>query len=444
MAGTLQACLPVRSLAVGDCIDGRYRLERLIAEGGVGAVFEASHLHSDRRVALKLMLPKHSYDPDLCERLRREILVLDRIRHRNIVELLDAGAVDNGAPYLALELLRGKALNGILAARGRLGVGPTVRIGIDLCEALHAAHQCGVIHRDVKPGNVFLALHATDTEILKLIDFGAAGFVNQADPAVDRKLTGAGGVIGTAEYMAPEQLMGAPDLDERVDVYAVAVTLFECLTGTVPFEGNYARVLLQAMSQDAPSARVLCPDIPAELDAVILRALARDRSGRLRSVRELRDALWATVRDVPETPGLVRDHGEAADAGSRPAVSQVRAVVPAPDQAPLSDLQRRRFVRVPYITPVTIRRSEGTMVYGRSEDISEGGLRVLTAEGWPQSEEVKIRFALPQGSQFLEVPATARWIRFGRGLGAAGFEFVGLPDEPLQRIRAYVASVAAN
>src|SRR6185436_2352458 len=174
---------------------------------GIAAVFEAEHLFTGRSVAVKLLNGKHSGNTESRERLLREARALTLARHPNVVSVLDAGKLDDDMPYLVMELIEGRTLAGILAARQRLAVADAVRVAIQLCEALSAIHERGVVHRDIKPSNVFVARDEIGREVVKLFDFGIATLSGAAPGVADKKLTQIGAVIGTPEYMSPEQLI---------------------------------------------------------------------------------------------------------------------------------------------------------------------------------------------------------------------------------------------
>ncbi|MCC6524253.1 MAG: protein kinase [Polyangiaceae bacterium] len=434
----------MRPPELGDVVDRRYRLERLVAEGGAGLVFAATQLVSGRQVALKVPLPQWRRNTQVTERLLREARALTLARHRNVVELLDAGTADDRGPYLALELLEGRSLHGLLAARQRLTVLEAVAIGCQLCDALAACHERGVVHRDVKPANLFVAVDERREERLKLLDFGVAAFLGEAAAASEIRLSLPGAVLGTAEYMAPEQLLGSADLDARCDVYGAAATLYECLGGKAPFEGAFGQILLAATSRGAPPLATHCPTAPEELGAVLGRAMERDRDARFPSASALKSALCQAV-GRPEPP-VVRfwSSGPTPQTTPHPRAPSVTSppslTIPASVEDPRASAeQRRRFPRAPYVTPVTLRRAGGATVYGRSQDVSEAGLLVLTAELCQAGERVRVRFAPPGTGQFVELAADARWVRAGRDLGVAGFELIDPPESLRTVIRAYVA-----
>lgn len=255
--------------------------------GGMGAVFEATHRMLDRRVALKVMLGDDRNGIDLRDRFLREGAALVRVKHPNVVTVYDAGIVD-GMPYLAMELLDGLGLDRIIEREGKLSAARAIGLLAPIAEGLSAVHAAGLVHRDVKSENLFVTLDGAGREVVKLIDFGIA---KEASRTGVRNT-----VIGTPHYMPPEQLFGGDLLDGRADQYSLSVVLYEALTGSLPYDGN--SVLDLAMNVErggAPAPSERNPTIPALLDAVVLRGLARDVSDRFASMDAFHEALVASV-----------------------------------------------------------------------------------------------------------------------------------------------------
>jgi eukaryotic-like serine/threonine-protein kinase len=409
---------------VGDVIDGRYRLRRELGRGGAGAVFEAVHVFTQRLVALKIV--HCDGDPttrhELQSRLLREAHALATARHPGIVDLLDAGVGQDGVPYLVLERLEGRTLEGLLASRGKLSATDTGAIGLQLADALGAAHEAGVVHRDVKPGNVFLVRDANGVEQTKLVDFGIA---HLRAPLTEPRITCAGALIGTPEYMAPEQLLGADDVDARCDVYALGVTLFECLTGTVPYAGAYPQILLRSISSDPPpSVRLFAPDLSDALVHVIDRSIAKTRGHRYPTMAEFARALASVFGDVKLRSTLLgAARLSAASAGAAAIAADVK--------------QRRRAPRAPYNTPVRI-VLDRVSLDGRSEDISERGMLVLCRGECATDRLVQVRFASPIDGKVVALHARVRWVKgHTLGLRALGVEFVEVPDDVRVSINRY-------
>jgi serine/threonine protein kinase len=443
------------SLDIGTTVDRRYLLKREIARGGAGAVFEAEHIYTKRSVALKLLVPEQRSAAEPRARLLREALALSAARHPGVVAALDAGETEDGTPYLVLELLEGRSLEGILAVRRRIGAADVAWVGAAICDALTNAHRQGIIHRDIKPSNVFIARDEQAREVVKVFDFGVARV-----PSEHKKLTQDGALLGTPEYMAPEQLL-ARDVDARTDLYAVGVTLYECLAGVVPFEGNFGEVLLNVSTKPIPPLRDKVPGVPPDLAAAIEQALARDPDARFGDSMSFAQALRKSapaeapgsllgIRQgpppVPPRPGP-RAGGAAAPVslGASPSLAGAPGpvssrAVPVPPPLPAS---RRRFPRAPYVTPVRIYHG-ASILEGRSEDVSVGGLLVLAPQAFEQAELVKVRFALPMTGKVIEIGATARWVKAARATGAVGLQFSSLPSEAHEVIERYVTMMGGE
>ena len=431
----------IPQVPTGAIVDERYVLRRLIAQGGMGWVFEAQHRYTQRSVAIKLLLPTSLHRAAHRGRLLREAHALASVRHPNFVEVLDAGVSADLGPYVVLEMLEGRSLDGILASRQKLPVATAIQIGKRICEALSFAHSRGVVHRDIKPTNVFIARNDLGRETVKLLDLGIASTEIPALIAGATKLTQADEVLGTPEYMAPEQLFGQ-DVDFRCDVYATAVTLFECISGTVPYAGSYPQVLVQvASAASPPSLHKLCPWVPQALCSVIERALAKNANDRFESVEAFGRAL-AEVGGPSELPlTLIREGTSAGRANSvapsAPVSGVSRAAPPAVVEvepaAPVRTAPRERvFERAAYVTPVTIYDQAGTVIEARSEDISIKGLLVTLASELEIGARLRIRLALPMTGTVVLLTGIVRWTRPARGKTAVGLEYVE-PSLDVQR-----------
>jgi len=270
-------------------LGGKYKLVRLLGSGGMGVVHEAINTWTGRHVAVKELHSSFSSDASALQRFTLEAQRASRIAHPNVVDILDLGQdAETGALFMVQELLTGATLRERMVARGALAIDEIVRIVGPALSALVVAHDAGVVHRDLKPDNIFLARDAFDGEIPKLIDFGLAKQL-RSDDALD--ITGTGRQLGTPYYMSPEQLRGQTDVDDRTDVWAIGVVLFEAVAGVRPFRGpSYHELIVQILKEPVPRLADVMPTVPAAFSALVERALARDPSDRPRS-RELRDAL---------------------------------------------------------------------------------------------------------------------------------------------------------
>jgi serine/threonine-protein kinase len=421
--GSGTAAVTSQDGSVSAIVGGRYAVRREIASGGICVVYEAEHLVTQARVALKLLHPAYRNRADQAARLLREARLLARLKHPSIVTIHDAGDCRDHGPFLALELIDGRPLDGLLLARHVLTVDQTVGLGVRLCEALEAVHAAGVVHRDVKPSNVLVCARPGGGSQVKLIDFGvAAGSDGVADA---RRLTRVGDVVGTLEYMAPEQLMESSPVDVRSDVYSVGVVLYECLSGRFPYEGS-ATALITAFVRGTPVPRIERDDLPPAVFAVLERALRIDPAARIPTAAELRAALEAAVA-APGAPARA------------PALQVLE-----PPSPPLQPEQRRAHVRAPYVAPTRIVLASGAVHDGRTEDISEGGVLVVTDTPCGTGERVKMRLPLPAAGRVVTLEGVTRWVRTVRGRQAIGVAFDTVPPDVAAEIRVYVRLVSGQ
>jgi serine/threonine-protein kinase len=290
------------SLAPGLILGRRYRIVRLIGSGGMGSVYEALQTDLGRRVALKVLDPRLTFEAAHIERFRREAHAAAMLGHPNIVQVTDFQTNQGEPPFLVMDFLEGQSLAQVLDRHGRIDAMHAARIGVQVLDALAAAHRAGIVHRDIKPDNVFLMQVPAVGEIVKVLDFGVAKLADA--PPSSAQLTATGAMLGTPAYMAPEQARGA-NVDARADLYAVGASLYHALAGTMPFIANSAPALLFAIveQQPAPLAQ-LRPDLPRELVMVIERAMAKDANARFQSADEMRAAL-APIAQVSLPPSVV-------------------------------------------------------------------------------------------------------------------------------------------
>jgi eukaryotic-like serine/threonine-protein kinase len=232
----------------GEILCGRYQLVRPLRAGGMGTVWLARHLVLDMDVAIKLLLPR-LLTPEFAARLVREARATAQIDHPNIVRVLDVGETGRGEPFLAMEYLRGSSLADVIDLRGRFAARTVVQLALPLVDALATAHAKSIIHRDLKPDNVIMTVSDSGIVVPKIVDFGIA---KVAEDDGERRLTQTGAVLGSPDYMAPEQARGELDVDQRTDVWAMCVMLYELLTGVRPFNGPNYNALLHAILSDDP------------------------------------------------------------------------------------------------------------------------------------------------------------------------------------------------
>jgi len=283
-----------------ELLANRYELVGEVARGGCGAVYEAHDHRRNRLVAIKILQPS-SMDRASVARFAREARVGAAMRHPNVCAVLDAGTLEDGRQYIAMERLHGETLRAYVARVRRLDAEEAIEIAVQILSGLDAAHDLGIVHRDVKPENVFLVRPPGCLPQAKLLDFGmcrvGASRSQKARPpsrdlGEDKTLTRVGSVVGTPEYMAPEQASGRRQFDLRIDLYAVGVILYEMLTGTRAFFGPDPRaVLVNVLVRQLPSVRALRPDLPLALDRIVSRAVERDPRARYASATELQHEL---------------------------------------------------------------------------------------------------------------------------------------------------------
>ena len=276
---------------IGAALAGRYLIVRRIGKGGMGAVYEAKHTVIGKRVAVKVLLEKFHSNRDLVARLLQEARLASSIGHENIVDVTDFGTTDDGRSFVVMEFLDGEPLAQLVMREAPLPVERSLRIARQVASALGAAHAKGIYHRDVKPENVYLVRRG-DADFVKVVDFGISKAVKQGgeDPAESYRLTHTGLLLGTPLYMSPEQARGEDDLDHRVDVWALGVMLYECLTGEVPFHANnYLGIISQVLTRDAPPPSRLRPElgIPPAVETVVMRAMEKDRQKRYQTMADL-------------------------------------------------------------------------------------------------------------------------------------------------------------
>lgn len=290
MASTSQfRAVSARSYAAGDIIAGKYRLEQLLGEGGMGAVWRAFNLHLEAPVALKLIRAELNREL-LTLRLKQEARAAAKLGHPAIVRIFDVGESEFGDPFIVMELLTGQSLAAVLVTEQRLVAVRAVQLLLPVADALCAAHAKGIVHRDLKPDNVFIAIEDERVQP-KLVDFGIVKLSDRGD--LDQHLTQAGAVLGSPEYMSPEQARGRDDLDHRTDIWSFCVMLYEALAGVTPFTGTNYNALLRSIVEDEPRSLLEHLAGDQRLWEIIGRGLAKDRDQRFRTMSELGRALAA-------------------------------------------------------------------------------------------------------------------------------------------------------
>jgi eukaryotic-like serine/threonine-protein kinase len=302
-ADTSEPALEPSDSMVGSVLEQRYEIVRKIGQGGMGAVYEATHKLIGKRVAVKVLLDKYAQKDQIVARLEQEARLASSIGHANIIDITDFGQTADGRTFVVMEFLEGESLGALIARGGRLDPTRAVGIARQVASALGAAHQKGILHRDIKPENVFLLRRGED-DFVKVVDFGISKSLRPESGDDSPRLTQTGMVLGTPLYMSPEQARGDDELDHRIDIYALGVILYEMVTAEVPFRGtNYLNILSQVLADEPPPPAQLNPEVSADLEAVILKALEKDRAERYQTMEELAADLAALQSDSMRTTG---------------------------------------------------------------------------------------------------------------------------------------------
>ena len=331
----------ITDLVSGMVLRGKYRVEEKIGEGGMATVYRASHLHFNEELAIKVVNNALSENQDFLDRFKREAVITRKLHHPNAVRLDDFDITEDGRPFIAMEYVRGKSLRTVLQEKGNLPISRAFNIARQAALALGAAHQLGIVHRDIKPDNVLLVPQADGSDLVKVLDFGiakATGEQLQSGPGY--KPTSTGMVLGTPHYLSPEQARGkkSDQIDGRADLYALGVMLYEMVTGELPFKSDTAIEMLLHHIQTAPvPTNILKPEmnIPESVSAMIMKALEKDPGQRFQTGELMAQALsdpeavvaGAVPLGAPQhtpaggTVGAFSTAAMAAASGSQPAVA---------------------------------------------------------------------------------------------------------------------------
>ena len=269
-------------IEIGAVLAGRYRVDRVLGQGGMGIVVQAMHLQLHQPVAMKFLLPEVLGNQQVVQRFLREAQAAVRLKSEHVARVIDVGSLETGAPYMVLEYLEGADLSNV--SRAQLTVGGIVDLMLQACEALAEAHSLGIVHRDVKPANFFITRGADGVPLLKVLDFGIS-----KTPVTGINLTATQAVMGTPAYMSPEQMRSSRDVDHRSDIWALGVVLYELLQGAPPFGGDtFSSMVIKVVTDPLPQLTV---QLPGDLAAIVYRCLEKDPARRFQNVAELAHAL---------------------------------------------------------------------------------------------------------------------------------------------------------
>jgi serine/threonine-protein kinase len=282
---------PVRE---GDILAGKYKVERVLAQGGMGVVVAAMHQQLEQRVALKFLLPEGMENEASLGRFLREAKAAVRLRSEHVARVLDVGTAETGSPYIVMEYLEGRDLSTVLEAEGRLSVREAVTYVLQTAEAVAEAHALGIVHRDLKPANLFLTRRADGTPCVKVLDFG----ISKLTSPTEMNLTKTSAIMGTPYYMAPEQLRSSKTVDLRSDIWSLGMILYELLTGCVAYQRETLPELCSAILFDPVlPPRTFLPELPEALEAVVMRALAKAPEDRYQNLAQLAQDVAPFAKD---------------------------------------------------------------------------------------------------------------------------------------------------
>ena len=337
-------------LCEGQILAGKYRVERVLGRGGMGVVVAAHHLLLDEKVAIKFLLPEALANPDAVGRFAREARAAVKIKSEHVARVSDVGTLENGAAYLVMEYLEGLDLGGWLAQHGPLPIEQAVEFVLQASEAIAEAHSLGIVHRDLKPANLFVIRRPDGALSTKVLDFGISR-TTDLGPTTG-VVTQTATVMGSPLYMSPEQMRSAKDVDARTDIWALGVVLYELLAGQPPFPGStMPELVLKVVTNPPNPIRVARPDVPAGLEAVLLKCLEKDRELRYQTIGELAPALFefapaSSRASVERISGLMQRAGGSLPPA--PLASQSSQTIPTGQTQPpasrtLADLEGVRL-----------------------------------------------------------------------------------------------------
>ncbi len=327
---------------IGQVIDGKYRIGRLLGTGGMGAVFEGENLRIRRKVAIKMLHVAAATQADVVKRFEREAQAAALVGSDHICEVLDLGVLADGTRYMVMEYLDGETLTGRIKKNGRLTPAQSIPLMLQVLEALGAAHAAGIIHRDLKPDNLFILPQKNGArDFIKILDFGVSKFSQTGGEEMN--VTRAGAVVGTPYYMSPEQARGTSAVDGRTDIYAMGVLLYQATTGQVPYQAEtFNELLFKIVLEVAPPPQIYVPDLDANFASIIQQAMAREPAQRFQSCAEFRDALLSYQAAAAAYSPAIPDRNTGA--GARPPATQVldMSQLPPAPQAQASNVWQPR------------------------------------------------------------------------------------------------------
>jgi len=343
----------------GDVIGGKYRVDRILGQGGMGVVVAAHHLQLDEKVALKFLLPEALDNAEAVGRFVREARAAVKIKSEHVARVIDVGTLESGAPYMVMEYLDGGDLERWLEQRGALPVEQAVEFVLQACVAVAEAHALGIVHRDLKPANLFCVRRSDGQLSIKVLDFGISKMTDLTGAGPSHGITKTSALMGSPRYMSPEQMRSTKRVDARTDIWALGVVLFELITANPPFASDSLTELVIQITNEPPRAlRFFCPNAPAALEAAIFKCLEKDARHRYSNVAELARALLPFApthakASVERISGILQSAGLSASplvAPASPKVQEAQGTAGTLTLLPLGQTTgvapRRRFVAI--------------------------------------------------------------------------------------------------
>ena len=374
----------------GTVLAGKYRVDRLLGEGGMGWVVVATHLQLEQRVALKFMRASQaSASPEAVGRFLREARAAARIQSDHVARVSDVGTLEDGAPYLVMEYLEGQDLDSLLQTSPTLAIDVAIEYAMQACEGLVEVHAAGIIHRDLKPANLFLARRSDGSVRVKLLDFGISKIAATPGGSADGGgMTSTQALMGSPLYMAPEQMRSSKNVDARADIWSMGVILYEMLGGRSPFGGDtLPEVCARIMAEDPAALRETRPEVPVALEAVVLRCLEKDPKRRFPDVATLAQALSAfghsDSRTAADRIGRVVRARQASSTDLKPDTTGSNAVGVG---APLAIAQTAAAFGAEETAPPIRRSGGGLPIYAAAVGLAVAGVVALVVMGGSSAE----------------------------------------------------------
>jgi eukaryotic-like serine/threonine-protein kinase len=371
--------IPAPLPRIGDVLAGKYEVERVLGQGGMGIVFAAKHTLLRERVAIKLLLGADSTEPEVLARFLNEARAAARIQSEHIARVFDVGQLENGTPYMILEYLEGTDLGSRIDQKGAIGIAEAADILIEAAAGIQQAHAMGIVHRDLKPSNVFLAERNDGSRIVKVLDFGVAKHLGPTTFAEAKFQTSSKALLGSPLFMSPEQVRHARSVDTRTDIWSLGIVLYNAVTASTPFDAEtLGELLVKVLEAPVPPLRSHRPDAPAGFEAVVARCLMRDPAARYPTVLELAEALLPFASREQEVVVQKMRRSSARLGPSSPASAPVAT---ATESRPVAGMTEVRPPSGSTMNGVSQALGRSSMSRRRAFSIGLGGLLVASVVG---------------------------------------------------------------